>query len=121
MSANGTGRLEIFYRGEWGTICDDSWDIDDANVACRQLGYKFGVRALPGGHVPHGPGRIWLDDVVCTGREQNLRSCSHAGLGSHNCVHREDAGVECADRGKFFCSVLTVTLVRILKFFVVQL
>ena len=99
MSRNGTGRLEIFYRGKWGTICDDLWDINDARVACRQLGYKYGVRALQGSQVPDGSGQIWIDDVACTGSEQNLSSCSHNGWKTHNCGHHEDAGVECTSTG----------------------
>ena len=88
--------MEVFYNGKWGTICDDSWDINDAGVACRQLGYLNAVRALQGGSVLDGTGKIWLDDIRCTGREQSLISCSHRGWDSHNCGHNEDAGVECS-------------------------
>ena len=35
------GRLEIFLRGEWGTVCDDSFRQTEANTACKQLGYDF--------------------------------------------------------------------------------
>ena len=98
-SANGTGRLEISYNGEWGTICDNSWDFNDAKVACRQLGYLYAVRALGGGEVLPGFGRIWLDYVRCTGREQNLTSCSYTGWGNTNCDHFKDAGVECSNTG----------------------
>ena len=38
---------------------------------------------------------IWLDDVMCTGDEAMLTNCEHLSFGVHNCIHSEDAGVDC--------------------------
>ncbi|XP_028411924.1 deleted in malignant brain tumors 1 protein-like isoform X2 [Dendronephthya gigantea] len=99
LSANGTGRVEVFYRGQWGTICDGGWDFKDAIVACRQLGYAFAVRSIPGGEVPPGTGPVMLSNVRCTGQEQNIRSCPHNGWANNDCPHSNDAGVECGTTG----------------------
>ena len=92
------GRVEIFYNGEWGTVCDDYWDLNDATVVCRQLGYADAVRASTGAEFGQGTGRIWRDNVNCGGTENRLSSCSASYWGSHNCYHSDDAGVVCGTR-----------------------
>ncbi|KAJ8040673.1 Deleted in malignant brain tumors 1 protein [Holothuria leucospilota] len=89
------GRVEIYHDGQWGTVCDDSWDDNDASVVCRQLGLGGAGTAVCCADFGEGLGRIWLDDVSCTGSESNIASCGDKGWGNHNCVHGEDAGVRC--------------------------
>ena len=111
LSANGIGRVEIYYNGEWGTVCDNSWDIRDAMVACRQLGYENAVSALQGDQVPNGNRRIWLDGIFCTGTEKNLFACSHHSFGTNECGHSKDAGVHCYSAGNVIFNNISNSLV----------
>uniref|UniRef100_A0A8C9WH27 SRCR domain-containing protein n=1 Tax=Scleropages formosus TaxID=113540 RepID=A0A8C9WH27_SCLFO len=93
-----SGRVELWYEGSWGTICDDLWDINDAQVVCRQLGCGTAVKAHGNAAFGSGNGPIWLNEVKCWGSELHLRDCPHS-LQDHrtSCSHKEDAGVTCED------------------------
>ncbi|XP_030041880.1 scavenger receptor cysteine-rich domain-containing group B protein [Microcaecilia unicolor] len=89
------GRVEIFFLLQWGTVCDDAWDLRDAQVVCRQMGCSTALEAWEEGHYGPGNGYIFLDNLKCRGNESSLLHCSHIRWGVHNCDHSEDAGVSC--------------------------
>ncbi|KAH0505940.1 CD5 antigen-like [Microtus ochrogaster] len=92
------GRLEVLHKGTWGSVCDDSWGEEEDQVVCKQLGcgkplslsFKAQKSYRP------GAGHIWLDDVVCSGKEKSLESCQHRLWGYHDCTHKEDVAVMCS-------------------------
>ncbi|ELK09164.1 Scavenger receptor cysteine-rich domain-containing protein LOC284297 like protein [Pteropus alecto] len=91
-----SGRLEVWHAGRWGTVCDDSWDLRDSAVVCRELGCGGAQQPDPTvGRFGWGAGPIWLDDVGCVGTEASLSDCPAAPWGKHNCAHNEDVGVTC--------------------------
>merc|ERR1711942_181319 len=98
-----SGRLEVRHNGEWGTVCDD--DDSGANkqennnvaeVVCRALngGDAGGTVQNGGDHSNYGGGKIWLDNLQCTGNEISLFDCSGISP-ANNCGHDEDLAVIC--------------------------
>lgn len=98
-----TGRVEVYTNqtggldnAQWGTVCDNNWNIQDARVVCHQLGYPDAVSAPLSGHYGQGTGPIWIDDVECLGTESDLFACVHNEISNQNCDHDKDASVECS-------------------------
>ncbi|XP_070567217.1 scavenger receptor cysteine-rich domain superfamily protein-like [Ptychodera flava] len=92
------GRVEVYYDGMWGSVCDDDWDIYDATVACRQLGFPLGVSEVKKnayfGRNAVGP--IWLSGLSCNGGERSLADCmTTRNYGINDCKIEKTAGVVC--------------------------
>jgi len=110
-NAGKAGRLEVWFKGEWGTVCGDAFQDKDAAVVCRTLGLSGGAKMFSGGYQWHhkdgndevkenelgavGNGPIWIDDAACTGSEQDFLDCPRAVLSSYNCDHYEDVFMKC--------------------------
>ena len=111
------GRVEVFYNDQWGTICDDSFYTDEANVICQMLNFTRGAQCSVGyAQLGQGSGilctktilyniiilctadftgPIWLDDVDCRPGDEVLDDCNRSPWGNTSCSHREDVGVVC--------------------------
>ena len=99
------GRVEIFYSGVWGTVCDTEWTLTQANAVCRQLGYNSAQESFVGSHFGGGENNVLIDDVECTGNENRLVDCSFHGWGHVHeyCLdHNRDVGVVCG--GTYVCT-----------------
>ena len=89
--------MEVFYNGTWGTVCDDSWNLTDVDVVCRELGFERAGKAYVSATFEQGNSTIWMDDVECTGNERSLTECRHNVSGKPNCDDRsKNACVVCA-------------------------
>ena len=80
----------------WGTVCNMTFSSSDAEVVCKQLGYRFnGSTVLSASETSSGSGPTFLDTVSCGGVEERLLDCQHSPVGLYTCTHQQDVGVQC--------------------------
>ncbi|XP_077477927.1 lysyl oxidase homolog 3B-like isoform X1 [Stigmatopora argus] len=91
----GEGRVEVLKGGEWGSVCDDRWNLLSASVACRELGFGSAKEAMTGGRMGQGVGPIYMNEVKCSGHERSIWNCPFKNITSEDCQHTEDAAVRC--------------------------
>ena len=90
------GRVEIYVKGTWGTVCSYGWwKIKEAEVVCRMLNFFAPIAAPIHSAYGEGRGPVWLLSVQCIGNESSLLDCSHGGLGIGGCDHYRDVSVVC--------------------------
>ena len=93
--------MEVYHNGEWGTVCNDGWDLDNVQVVCRELGLGQAMAFTRNVFYGWSSGRIWLDDVNCVGTESTIGDCSHNGWGVENCHFLQNANAKCSGKSDF--------------------
>ena len=94
------GRVEVYYKGMWGTVCDHSWDLKEGHLVCRMLGFSYALSVSCCSRYGRGRGSILLSGLRCIGNESSLFNCTHQQPTNRYCSHSNDAGVSCTGKRK---------------------
>ena len=86
--------MEVFYQRKWGKICRDKWDINNAKVVCRQLGFQSALVEFIEMDTTDHTISVAMSDVACTGQESVLAFCKRRD-GNHQCVDNIGAQALC--------------------------
>ena len=89
------GRVEMKLQGRWGTVTDDTWDMDDAEVVCQQLGCGSAAGAYLASRFRSVEAPIMLAFIDCQGDEAALWDCKIRGWGPYKGPHDFDTAVVC--------------------------
>ena len=105
------GRVEVKHQGEWGTVNDHNWRLEEAQVVCRQLGCGAATDALRGAHFGPGIGPIWFRYTYCHGLESVLTACTYPVPKDYHpegLSHDQDAGAVCSSKSCLVCEGIPI-------------
>lgn len=99
--------MELFFGGRWASLCGE-WDMPDANVVCREMGFSIAVRALANATYGRSPNGKWNLLLYCTGTESHVLDCP-AEVKALPCWNSTgtDASATCQPGKKSFSSIST--------------
>lgn len=92
------GRVEFYDNGQWGTVCGESWDINDASVVCSQLDCGKAHKITTMSEYGRGTGQTWIEIIECSGRETSLSQCPQRPYMDRSCNTSSVAGVICTGK-----------------------
>ncbi|XP_023817570.1 scavenger receptor cysteine-rich type 1 protein M130-like [Oryzias latipes] len=78
-SSRCSGRLEVKSNNSWSSVCEDDFDLLDAEVVCRELGCGA-LSVLQGALYGEAEAPKWNKEFLCEGHESSLLDCNHARL-----------------------------------------
>ncbi|XP_042563216.1 deleted in malignant brain tumors 1 protein-like [Clupea harengus] len=96
-SSRCSGRVEVYHKGEWGTVCGSDWNEFNTEVVCKELGCGHNVDTMQKAEFGEGTGRVLMAEVACGGWETRLKACPHKGLGKHTCQPHKSVGIICSE------------------------
>ena len=90
------GRVQVYSGEAWAAVCQDAWDLNDAIVVCRELGFEQAI------DVDEFFGQVNGQEIIrsgleCVGNETTVSKCRHSGLGDGLCQDRKVAGLRCGE------------------------
>lgn len=94
------GRVEFYNNGQWGTVCGDGWDSNDASVVCTQLDCGKPHKISFGDEYGLGAGQTWPNQIECSGLESTLAQCPQTPFTDKTCNATSIAGVFCTGKNK---------------------
>ena len=116
-SSSTEGYVEAFNvtNGQWGGVCDTSFDLFDAHVVCSMLGFPTALSALANsdaaglyGTAPSGS-NFTLDNLDCSGSESSIFDCPLSSELAEVCDASKIAGVKCA-KSKILKRLLSIVI-----------